>query len=147
MTQYRIHALDLSNLHRNAIGFDQLFEQLNRTFTQTGKDNYPPHNVIQQDDTNFVIEVAVAGFLENEVNVELEENILTVTGEVQRNKDATVHYLHKGISTRNFTRRFPLADNVEVRSASVSNGILAINLVRIVPDEQKPKKIAITFTK
>ena len=147
MTQFTIHALDLHNLHRNTIGFDQLFEQLNRTFAQTGKDNYPPHNVIQKDETNFVIEVAVAGFLENEVDVELEENILTVKGEVKRDGDAAEQYLHKGISTRSFTRRFPLADNVEVRSASVRNGILAINLERVVPEEQKPKKIAITFTK
>ena len=150
MTQLQIHTLDLptfvNQIHRQAIGFDSLFEQLNRQFTNSKSDNYPPHNVVKLDDTHYVIEVAVAGFNEDEIDVELKENVLTVKGE-QAKKEAEVEYLHKGISARNFTRTFPLAEHIEVRGATVKNGILAIALEQIVPEEDKPKKIAITFAK
>ena len=150
MTQLQIHTLDLptfvNQIHRQAIGFDSLFEQLNRQFANSKADNYPPHNVVKLDDSHYVIEVAVAGFAEDEIDVELKENVLTVKGE-QAKKDAEVEYLHKGISARNFTRTFPLAENIEVRGATVKNGILAIALEQLVPEEDKPKKIAITFAK
>ena len=147
MTQFTLHTLDLPSLHRHAIGFDQLFAQLNRTFANSKSDgNYPPHNVIKIDDTHYVIELAVAGFAEDEIDVELKDNILTVQGD--KAKDETeVEYLHKGISARNFARTFPLAEHVEVRGATVKNGILSIALEQVVPEEDKPKKIAITFTK
>lgn len=145
MTQFTLRTFDLPALHRHAIGFDRMFEELNRTFANS-KDNYPPHNIVQLDETNFLIEVAVAGFKQSEIDVELKDNLLTVKGE--RVKDETeVEYLHKGISNRNFTRTFPLAENVEVRTASVENGILAVKLELVVPEEKKAKKIAITFQK
>jgi molecular chaperone IbpA len=150
MTQLQIHTLDLptfvNQIHRQAIGFDSLFEQLNRNFANSKSDNYPPHNVVKLDDTHYVIEVAVAGFAEDEIDVELKENVLTVRGE-QVKQDNEVEYLHKGISARNFTRTFPLAEHIEVRGATVKNGILAIALEQVVPEENKPKKIAITFAK
>jgi molecular chaperone IbpA len=147
MTQFTLHTLDLPALHRHAIGFDNLFEQLNRTFANSKTDgNYPPHNVIKLDDTHFVIEVAVAGFSQDEIDVELKENVLTVRGE-QGKKDTEIEYLHKGISARNFVRTFPLAEHVEVCGATVKNGILAVALEQVVPEEQKAKKIAITFAK
>ena len=147
MTQFTLHTLDLPSLHRHAIGFDNLFEQLNRTFANSKTDgNYPPHNVVKLDDTHFVIELAVAGFAESEIDVELKENVLTVKGERVKS-ETEVEYLHKGISARNFTRTFPLAEHIEVRGATVQNGILAIALEQVVPEEQKAKKIAITFAK
>jgi molecular chaperone IbpA len=147
MTQFTLHTIDLPALHRHAIGFDNLFETLNRTFANSKTDgNYPPHNVVKLDDTHFVIELAVAGFAEDEVDVELKENVLTVRGE-RTKKDEEVEYLHKGISARNFTRTFPLAEHIEVCGATVQNGILAIALEQVVPEEQKAKKIAITFAK
>jgi molecular chaperone IbpA len=147
MTNFTLHTIDLPALHRHAIGFDQLFEQLNRTFANSKSDgNYPPHNVVKLDDTHYVIEVAVAGFSEEEIDVELKENILTVKGEKAK-KDDEVEYLHRGISARNFTRTFPLAEHIEVRGATVQNGILSIALEQIVPEENKPKKIQITFAK
>ena len=150
MTQLQIHTLDLptfvNQIHRQAIGFDSLFEQLNRNFANSKSDNYPPHNVVKLDDSHYVIEVAVAGFAEDEIDVELKENVLTVKGE-QSKREEEVEYLHKGISARNFTRTFPLAEHIEVRGATVKNGILAIALEQIVPEENKPKKIAITFAK
>ena len=150
MTQLQIHTLDLptfvNQIHRQTIGFDNLFDQLNRQFANSKTDNYPPHNVVKLDDTHYIIEVAVAGFAESEIDVELKDNVLTVRGE-QAKKETEIEYLHKGISARNFTRTFPLAENIEVRGATVKNGILAIALEQLVPEEDKPKKIAITFCK
>jgi molecular chaperone IbpA len=152
MTTLEIRTLDLpafiNQIHRQSIGFDRMFEELNRTFTNSRTDgNYPPHNVVKIDDTHYVIELAVAGFNETEIDLELKENVLTVKGERTREGDASHEYLHKGISNRDFTRTFPLAEHIQVRGASVKNGILAIALEQIVPDESKPKKIAITFAK
>lgn len=147
MTQFTLHTIDLPSLHRHAVGFDSLFEQLNRTFANSKTDgNYPPHNVVRLDETHYVIELAVAGFAESEIDVELKENVLTVCGE-RAKKDNEIEYLHKGISARNFVRTFPLAEHIEVRGATVQNGILAIALEQMVPEEQKAKKIAITFAK
>ena len=149
MTNITLHTLDLptfvNQIHRHIVGFDSLFNELNRGFANSKSDNYPPHNVVQLDDTHFVVEVAVAGFKETEIDVELKDSVLTVRGE-QQQKDE-YEYLHRGISARNFTRHFTLADNVEVKGATVINGILAVSLEHIVPDEQKAKKIAITFAK
>jgi molecular chaperone IbpA len=146
MTTY-ITTFDLPTLTRHAVGFDRMFNELNRTFASSKTDgNYPPHNVVQLDDTHYQIEVAVAGFAENELDVELKDGLLTVRGQ-QESKDNEVTYLHKGIGTRNFVRTFPLAEHVEVRGATVKNGILSIALEMVVPEEEKAKKIAITFAK
>jgi len=147
MTQFTLHTIDLPALHRHAIGFDQLFDQLNKTFANSKADgNYPPHNVVKLDDTHYVLELAVAGFSEKEIDLELKDNVLTVKGE-QVKIDKEVEYLHKGISTRNFVRTFPLAEHIQVKGATVKNGILAVALEEVIPEEQKAKKIAITFAK
>lgn len=144
---YEIRSIDLPTFARHAIGFDRLFNDMNRTFANAGRsDNYPPYNIAQLDDTHYVIELAVAGFAENEVDVELKDNLLTILGKKEK-AEKEVNYTHKGISTRNFERTFTLADNVQVRAATVQNGILAIALEHVVPEEQKAKKIAITFAK
>ena len=148
MTQLQFHTLNLDQMARHAIGFDRMFEEMGRSFANSrGTDNYPPHNVVQLDETHYVIEIAVSGFAEEELDVELKDNVLTVTGEKVKEDTPKVEYLHKGISTRNFSRNFSLAENVQVLAATVKNGILAVALERIIPDEQKPKKIAISFTK
>jgi molecular chaperone IbpA len=150
MTNLTLHTLDFPTLqlHRHAIGFDRLFDELNRTFANSRADNYPPHNIAQLDDTHFVVEVAVAGFKESEVDVELKDNVLIVKGEKPKDEDVpTIKYLHKGLSARNFTRTFTLADNVEVRAATIENGVLAIALELVLPEEEKPTKIAITYKK
>ena len=140
--------LDIPALHRRFIGYDQLFEELNRAFTASAKqDNYPPYNVIRTSENLFLIEVAVAGFNENELDVALEGRTLTVRGERQHTTEDAHEYLHRGISGRNFERTWPLGENLEVRGATVKNGILSISLEHIVPEEDKPKKIAITFAK
>lgn len=148
MTQFSINTLDLPQLsaqiHRHAIGFDRLFDELGRTWANSSKaDNYPPYNIIKVDENNWAIQVAVAGFGEDELDIERKDNVLHIKGE-RKAKDEQ-EYIHRGISARTFTRTFTLNENVEVKGATVINGILAISLEHIVPEEQKPKKIAITF--
>jgi len=144
MTTY-ITTFDLPTLHRHAVGFDRLFNELNRTFANSKNDNYPPHNIVQLNETEYQIEIAVAGFAENKIEIELKENLLTVRGEQTKKED--VVYLHKGIGTRNFVRTFPLGEHVEVKGATVKNGILTVDLEVVIPEEKQSKKIAITFQK
>ena len=124
-----------------------MFEELNRTFTAPKQDNYPPHNIIRTGDNQFQIEVAVAGFDENELDVSLSNRVLVIKGERTRDSDASWEYLHRGIAARDFERTFPLADNVEVRNVTVRNGIMTVSLELIVPEDEKAKKIPITFAK
>jgi molecular chaperone IbpA len=109
--------------------------------------NYPPYNIIKETETIWKIEVAVAGFDESELDVEIINNELVVTGAVNKENKAEQQYLHQGIAGRDFERTFALADNVEVKGAAVKNGILTVTLEHIVPESAKPKKIAITFQK
>jgi molecular chaperone IbpA len=146
MTTYL--TLDLPTLHRRYIGFDQFFEELNRTFSATPKqDNYPPHNILRTGENQFQIELAVAGFAEDELDVQLSGRTLKIIGNRNRDPNVEVEYLHRGIASRDFERTFPLSENVEVRGATVQNGIMTVNLELLVPEENKPKKIAITFAK
>jgi molecular chaperone IbpA len=148
MTNYRLSTLDLPTLNRHAIGFDRIFNELNRAFDAgTRSDNYPPYNVIKTGDTTYSVELAVAGFQDTELDVELTENILTVIGKRVRAEEDTAEYIHRGIGQRDFVRTFTLADNMEVSGALVRNGILSVQLEQIIPEEQKAKKIAITFEK
>ena len=148
MTNYRLSTLDLPTLNRHAIGFDRIFNELNRAFDAgTRSDNYPPYNVIKTGEVTYSVELAVAGFQDTELDVELTENILTVIGKRVRAEEDTAEYIHRGIGQRDFVRTFTLADNMEVRGALVRNGILSVHLEQIIPEEQKAKKIAITFEK
>jgi len=149
MTNYRLSTLDLPTLNRHAIGFDRIFNELNRAFeTGSRSDNYPPYNVVKTGETTYSVELAVAGFADNELDVELKENILTVVGKRVRDEEAEApEYIHRGIGQRDFVRTFTLADNMEVRGAHVRNGILSVQIEQIIPEEQKPQKIAITFEK
>jgi molecular chaperone IbpA len=103
--------------------------------------------VIKTGENTVLIEVAVAGFAEGEVDLQVNKNMLTIKGEQQQAKDTEWEYLHRGISSRDFTHSFTLADHVEVKSASITNGILSVYLERQVPEEARPKSIAITYNK
>jgi molecular chaperone IbpA len=122
-----------------------MFDELLRS--SQSNTNYPPYNIVKHGDDNFAIELAVAGFKDGEINIEVERNQLTVKGEQAIDLDNQVEYLHRGISARSFSRTWTLADHVEVAGAKSENGILTISLERKVPEEQKPKSIAITYTK
>ena len=109
--------------------------------------NYPPHNVIKTGDRTVTIEVAVAGFAEGEIDIALDKRLLTITGARKRDEEESHEYLHRGISSRDFKHTFTLAEHVEVRNASITDGILSVYLEREVPEEAKPKSIAITYQK
>jgi molecular chaperone IbpA len=139
-----LRSLDIPSIHKFGIGFDNMFDELMRMNSQQSL-NYPPYNIVKNTEDSFDIEVAVSGFSEGEIEVNLDNRVLTIKG--QKNEDLVAEYLHKGISTRDFVREFTLAEHVEVIHASQKDGILTINLERIVPEDKKPKAIAITYTK
>jgi molecular chaperone IbpA len=118
------------------IGFDELARRLENLETA---DNYPPHNIIKVDDDHYTIELAVAGFSESELDITVKDSVLTVTG----TKEDSRTYIHKGVSTRKFVRKFTLNEYVDVTSADLENGILSLNMERHVPEEERPRKIAI----
>lgn len=145
-----LRTLDLPSIHKFGIGFDNIFDELLRINAQQSNTNYPPYNIVKHSEDAFAIELAVAGFREGDINITLEKNVLTIKGEQKLNLDELekdVEYVHRGISARNFDRTFTLADYVEVIGAKAENGILTIELERQVPEEQKPKTVAITYTK
>ena len=147
MKQVYINTLDIPSIQRFAVGFDRMFDELSRTAGTLNASNYPPYNIIKESETIWKIEVAVAGFDESELDVEIVNNELVVTGAVNKENKAEQQYLHQGIAGRDFERTFALADNVEVKGAAVKNGILTVTLEHIIPESAKPKKIAITFQK
>jgi molecular chaperone IbpA len=124
-----------------AIGFDNLWDRLSRIETINGDSNYPPYNIIKHDDTNLSIEVAVAGFKRSEIDVELAEGVLTVSAKAEPTEEK--EYFHRGLAKRAFVRKWTLADDVVVRGASLVDGVLAIKLERIIPEEKKPRKIEV----
>ena len=145
-----LRSFDIPSIHKFGIGFDNIFDELHRASAQQSQQNYPPYNVVKHSEDKFVIELAVAGFREGDINITVDKNVLTITGDQIRDLGEIideVEYLHHGISSRNFTRTFTLADHVEVVDAKSVNGILSITLERKVPEELKPKKIAISFNK
>lgn len=146
-TTLSLRSLDIPSIHKFAVGFDQMFDELLRHTSNTQGTNYPPYNVVKYSEDKFAIEIAVAGFKDGDIDVTVEKNQLTIKGEKAIPLNEGVEYLHRGISARSFVRSWTLADHVEVVNANVADGILTINLERIVPEESKPKKIAINFTK
>lgn len=134
--------LDFPTFTRSTVGFDRLFDELQREFANTKSTGYPPYNVAELNDDEWMISVAVAGFGMDNLDITLDKNTLTVEGTAPGG-DEDVKYLHKGIGGRNFRRQFTLAEHVEVEGAELKNGILNIHLVRNVPEALQPKKIAI----
>jgi molecular chaperone IbpA len=142
-----LRSFDIPSIHKFAVGFDGVFDEILRLSNQQKDTNYPPYNIVKHSDNKFVIELAVAGFKDGDINVTVDKNLLTVEGQQALELNSNVEYLHRGISARNFTRTFTLADHVEVVDATVNNGIMGITLERQIPEELQPKKIAITFNK
>ena len=129
----------LVNFERRAIGYDRLFQQL---MDMPEKDNqsYPPHNLIKESDTEFKIELALAGFTKEEVKVVQEEQTLTISGN-NSEKEGNENILHKGIASRAFSKIFPLHENIEVTEASFENGMVIIKLRQDIPEDKMPKLI------
>jgi len=142
-----LRSFDIPSIHKFAVGFDGVFDEILRLSNQQKDTNYPPYNIVKHSDNKFVIELVVAGFKDGDITVTVDKNLLTIEGAQAVDLNTNVEYLHRGISARNFTRTFTLADHVEVVDAVVTNGIMGITLERKVPEELQPKKIAITFNK
>ncbi|HEY3638928.1 MAG TPA: Hsp20 family protein [Rhizomicrobium sp.] len=138
-----MRGFDFSPLFRSTVGFDRLFDLLDSVPQYDTAQTYPPYNIERTDETHYRITLAVAGFAEKELNVEVREGVLTVQGKREDGIESKSSYLYQGIAGRSFERRFQLAENVEVRGAKMENGLLHVELERIVPDEQKPRRITI----
>jgi len=147
----KITAMDLRPFYRNSIGVDRLFDRIIDQFDRASDPvgttgNYPPYNVIKTGEHTYLIEVAVAGFTQGEIEVNVNEGNLIITGEKQTTELAEGYtYEHQGISARRFIRTFALMDYVEVVGATNKDGILTVRLERHIPEAMKPKTIAITY--
>ena len=139
----RLTQLDLPQFHRATIGFDRLFEQMNTQFANSPNGNgYPPYNIAQVNEDEFMISLAVAGFGMDNLSITKDSDQLKIEGTAPKG-DETVNYLHKGIGGRNFRREFTLADHVNVVDATLDLGMLNVHLKREVPEALKPKTIKI----
>ncbi|ALS97859.1 Hsp20 family protein [Lacimicrobium alkaliphilum] len=136
--------IDLSPLYRSFIGFDHLASMIDAASRNEKQPSYPPYNVELLGEDKYRITMAVAGFDESELEIQVEENTLHVTGnKAAQEKDQERKFLHKGISERSFERKFQLGDHVKVLAADLKNGLLHIDLERVIPESKKPRKIEI----
>ena len=139
-----MRTIDFSPLYRSVVGFDRL-AQLLETASVDQATGYPPYNIERTDENAYRIEIAVAGFRADELNIEVKENLLTVQGRKAAN-DAERRFLHRGLAERDFERRFQLADYVVVTEARLADGLLSISLRRELPEALKPRRIEIATT-
>jgi molecular chaperone IbpA len=135
-------SFDFSPFYRSSVGFDRVFDLLENATRVQAIDNWPPYDIAKTGDDTYRITMAVAGFAQDELEISAQPNLLVVTAE--KSNDANGEYLHRGIATRSFTRRFELADHVKVTGATLVNGLLTIELQREVPEALKPRRIAIS---
>lgn len=139
-----MRTVDFSPLYRTMVGFDRLADMIDTAAKQEPAGGYPPYNIEQLGEHAYRIELAVAGFAEGDLDIQVQENVLTIAGKrVQSSESEGRNFLHRGIAERSFERRFHLADNVEVREAELQNGLLSLRLEREIPEEKKPRQISI----
>jgi molecular chaperone IbpA len=137
-------------LNRALVGFDTMFDTMERRFSNSVGNNYPPHNILKTGDNQYEIQIAVTGFEKDEIAVTVESNVLTVRGEGAeslRHENPDIVYLHRGLATRDFVREFPLAEHIEVNGAEIKNGMLIVKLFRNIPESEKPRVIDIVEVK
>ncbi|NQW01416.1 MAG: Hsp20 family protein [Rhodospirillales bacterium] len=140
-----MRTLDLSPLFRHSVGFDRMQRLMNTASEwDANAQAYPPYNIEQVGEDKYRVTLAVAGFSEQDLDVTAKENTLTITGKLAGTEDDSATYLHRGIAGRAFERRFEIADHIKVTGADLSHGLLSVELVREVPEEKKPRTIAIS---
>lgn len=137
----------LDAINRALIGFDTMFDTLERRFANSVSNNYPPHNILKTGENQYEIQLAVTGFEKSEISVTVEDNVLVIKGESMTTDYAAEQYLHRGLATRDFVKEFPLAEHIEVVGAETRNGMLTVKLVRNIPESAKPKVIDIVEVK
>ncbi len=138
-----MNSIDLSPLYRSTVGFDRLGALLDSALRADQGSSFPPYNIEVTGDNCYAITLAVAGFDRRELDIQVERGLLSVRGKKAGNDSEEHKYLHQGIATRTFERKFSLADHVEVTGAELTNGLLTVNLVKEIPEAMKPKTIAI----
>jgi molecular chaperone IbpA len=134
---------DFTPYRRNTVGFDRLFELLENNGRAAQNENYPPFNIERTGDNDYKVTIAVAGFKNDEIEITAQQNMLLVVGQKDADSNDNRDFLHMGIASRNFERKFQLADHIHVTDADLADGLLTITLVREVPEALKPRKIAI----
>jgi len=142
MATMQLRAIDpahLANLSRALVGFDTIFNQ----HLQQSNGNYPPHNIVKYSDSEYAIEVAVAGFSKDEISVEVDQDQLVIRGTQKSETSTTKEYLHRGLASRDFEQSYTLAEYMEVKDAEVKDGMLVVSIQRIVPEALQPRKIAV----
>jgi len=145
MTQ--LQRFDAQSLNRALIGFDRMFDNMERQFTNQLTTNYPPYNISRPEENLYQIEIAVTGFEKKEIEVTVEQEKLTITGQRADKTDGAVEYLHRGLALRDFERTFTLAEHMKVISAEIKNGVLTVLIEREIPEEMKPRVIDIVEIK
>jgi molecular chaperone IbpA len=137
-------AFDFAPYRRSTVGFDRLFDMLENNSVGQGQENYPPFDLIKEGDNEYRIQLAVAGFKPDEIDITAQQNVLIVSGrKSEESEDKGPDFIYRGIANRSFERRFALADHIQVRNADLSDGLLSIELVREIPEAMKPRKINI----
>lgn len=138
-----MRTFDLSPLYRSTVGFDRLFSLLDQVSGVEATPSYPPYNIERTGENAYRITLAVAGFADADLSIESKQNTLTIRGEKQKAAEPAGEMLYQGIAARAFERRFELADHVEVKAATLANGLLHVDLVREIPEQFKPRQIPI----
>jgi molecular chaperone IbpA len=137
-------AFDFAPYRRSTVGFDRLFDMLENSNVGQTQENYPPFDLIKKGENDYCIELAVAGFKPDEIDITAQQNVLIVSGRKnEENEEKGSDYIYRGIATRSFERRFALADHIQVKGADLKDGLLSIDLVREIPEAMKPRKINI----
>ncbi|MEO1198714.1 MAG: Hsp20 family protein [Pseudomonadota bacterium] len=140
-----MRTMDFAPLYRSTVGFDRLVSMLDAIHGPEGQSGFPPYNIERTDENAYRISMAVAGFAEADLDIQVKEGTLTIRGEkAAEDKADERQFLHRGIAERSFERRFQLADHVEVDTAALENGLLHVDLKRNLPEAMKPRSIAIT---
>ena len=137
-------AFDFAPYRRSTVGFDRLFDMLENSTLGQGQENYPPFDLIKEGDNEYRIQLAVAGFKPDEIDITAQQNVLVVSGrKSDESEEKGPEFVYRGIANRSFERRFALADHIQVRNADLKDGLLSIELVREIPEAMKPRKINI----
>jgi len=141
-------AFDFAPFRRSTVGFDRLFDMLENSAAGQSQENYPPFDLIKTGDNDYRIQLAVAGFRPDEIDITAQQNVLVVTGKKGDETEAeNSDFIYRGIAARSFERRFGLADHIQVKGADLKDGLLLIDLVREIPEAMKPRKIGIGGSK
>ena len=137
-------AFDFAPFRRSTVGFDRLFDMLEDSAAGQSQENYPPFDLIKTGENDYRIQLAVAGFKPEEIDITAQQNVLIVTGRKnEESEEKGADWIYRGIATRSFERRFGLADHIQVKGADLKDGLLLVDLVREIPEAMKPKKIEI----